>query len=50
MKEAYVKPTVKSEVLKAEVLWDNQGSGCTNGNVGQLPGRGHGYWWWWCPK
>jgi len=28
MKEAYVKPTVKSEVLKAEVLCDNFGSGC----------------------
>jgi len=41
MKEAYVKPTVKSEVLKAEVLCDNWGSGSTGG---QNPGV---YRWWW---
>jgi len=36
MKEAYVKPTVKSEILKAEVLCDNWGSGS---NYGQnMPG------------
>ncbi len=29
MKEAYVKPTVKSEILRAEVLCDNCGSGST---------------------
>ena len=42
MKEAYVKPTVKSEVLKAEVLCSNWGSGCT---CGQHLGGREGFWW-----
>jgi len=43
MKEAYVKPTVKSEVLKAEVLNDNWGSGCGCPD-------GSGTWIWGFPR
>jgi hypothetical protein len=40
-KEPYVKPTVKSEILKAEVLYNNHGSGgtcnCGPGGLGGYP-------------
>ena len=39
VKEPYMKPIVKSEILKAEVL-NNWGSGC---NSNSNPG---GFWWW----
>ncbi len=42
MKESYVKPTVKSEILKAEVL-NNWGSGCNSDGRGDWVG---GFWWW----
>jgi hypothetical protein len=40
MKEAYVKPTVKSEILKADVLctWGSPGNG------GDPPRRGFFFW------
>jgi hypothetical protein len=36
MKEPYVKPTVKTEVLKAEVLHHNFGSGCPGNHTFHL--------------
>jgi hypothetical protein len=42
VKETYVKPAIKSEILKAEVLNQNWGSGCNGGN------EGWGGYWWWC--
>jgi hypothetical protein len=39
MKEAYIKPTVKSEILKADVLYN-----C--GSPGDFAGRPRGFFFW----
>jgi hypothetical protein len=51
IKEPYIKPEVKSEILAAEVLNQNWGSGGGNygGGGGHHGGGGWGGFWWWCP-
>jgi hypothetical protein len=45
-KELYIKPGVKSEILNAEVLNQNWGSGGNNNGTGGNDGNWGGFWWW----